>query len=140
MRTPNWTRDPVGWIEWFAGLGTACLKDAGRFDECTGFWAIVGAVVPFPFIARVQATACNRMSNQLRSFFSGTDGQTAGTQLRRRFACALHTSSLPSPSRRLRLRVVPPRVAPAVVVAAVACPAAAAAAAECPAVAAVCPG
>jgi hypothetical protein len=27
----------------------------------------------------VQATACNRMSTQLRSFFSGTDGIPAGT-------------------------------------------------------------
>jgi len=45
----------------------------------TGTSAIVGAIVPLPFIARVQATACNRMSNQLRSFFSGTDGEAAGT-------------------------------------------------------------
>jgi len=46
----------------------------------TGTSAIVGAIVPLPFIARVQATACNRMSGQLRSFFSGTDAETAGTQ------------------------------------------------------------
>ena len=45
----------------------------------TGTSAIVGAIVPLPFIARVQATACNRMSGQLRSFFSGTDAETAGT-------------------------------------------------------------
>src|SRR5688572_22781562 len=45
----------------------------------TGTSAIVGAIVPLPFIARVQATACNRMSTQLRSFFSGTDGTPAGT-------------------------------------------------------------
>ena len=56
-------------------------KSAGSVGtNVTGTSAIVGAVVPLPFIARVQATACNRMSNQLRSFFSGTDGQTAGTQ------------------------------------------------------------
>ena len=55
-------------------------KSAGSVGtNVTGTSAIVGAVVPLPFIARVQATACNRMSNQLRSFFSGTDGQPAGT-------------------------------------------------------------
>ena len=55
-------------------------KSAGSVGtNVTGTSAIVGAIVPLPFIARVQATACNRMSNQLRSFFSGTDGQPAGT-------------------------------------------------------------
>ena len=29
---------------------------------------------------RVQATACNRMSNQLRGFFTGTGDPAAGTQ------------------------------------------------------------
>ncbi len=56
-------------------------KSAGSVGtNVTGTSAIVGAIVPLPFIARVQATACNRMSNQLRSFFTGTDGSTAGTQ------------------------------------------------------------
>jgi hypothetical protein len=55
-------------------------KSAGTVGtNVTGTSAIVGAIVPLPFIARVQATACNRMSNQLRSFFAGTDGQTPGT-------------------------------------------------------------
>jgi len=55
-------------------------KSAGSVGtNVTGTSAIVGAVVPLPFIARVQATACNRMSNQLRSFFSGTGAETAGT-------------------------------------------------------------
>jgi hypothetical protein len=55
-------------------------KSAGSVGtNVTGTSAIVGAIVPLPFIARVQATACNRMSNQLRSFFTGTDGQSAGT-------------------------------------------------------------
>ena len=55
-------------------------KSAGSVGtNVTGTSAIVGAIVPLPFIARVQATACNRMSNQLRSFFSGTDESTAGT-------------------------------------------------------------
>ena len=55
-------------------------KSAGTVGtNVTGTSAIVGAIVPLPFIARVQATACNRMSNQLRSFFSGTDATSAGT-------------------------------------------------------------
>jgi hypothetical protein len=55
-------------------------KSAGSVGtNVTGTSAIVGAIVPLPFIARVQATACNRMSSQLRSFFSGTDGTAAGT-------------------------------------------------------------
>jgi hypothetical protein len=55
-------------------------KSAGSVGtNVTGTSAIVGAIVPLPFIARVQATACNRMSNQLRSFFSGTDAPAAGT-------------------------------------------------------------
>jgi hypothetical protein len=55
-------------------------KSAGSVGtNVTGTSAIVGAIVPLPFIARVQATACNRMSSQLRSFFTGTDGQSAGT-------------------------------------------------------------
>lgn len=55
-------------------------KSAGSVGtNVTGTSAIVGAIVPLPFIARVQATACNRMSSQLRSFFSGTGTESAGT-------------------------------------------------------------
>ena len=55
-------------------------KSAGSVGtNVTGTSAIVGAIVPLPFIARVQATACNRMSNQLRSFFTGTGETSAGT-------------------------------------------------------------
>jgi len=39
----------------------------------TGTSAIIGAIVPLPFISRVQTAACNRMAGQLRSFFNGTD-------------------------------------------------------------------
>jgi hypothetical protein len=35
--------------------------------------------VPLPFIARVQSAACDRMADQLRSFFVGEDPPTAGT-------------------------------------------------------------
>lgn len=41
----------------------------------TGTSAIVGVVVPLPFVARVAGTACNRLAAQLRSFFNG-DGET----------------------------------------------------------------
>lgn len=39
----------------------------------TGTSAIIGAIVPLPFIARVQTAACNRMADQLRKFFTGAD-------------------------------------------------------------------
>lgn len=39
----------------------------------TGTSALVGAIVPLPFIARVQGTACDRMADQLRSFLKGDD-------------------------------------------------------------------
>ena len=49
-------------------------KSAGSVaTDVTGTSAIIGAVVPIPFIARVQGLACNRMSDQLRHFFSGKD-------------------------------------------------------------------
>lgn len=37
----------------------------------SGTSALVGVIVPLPFIARVQGTACNRLSAQLRSFLVG---------------------------------------------------------------------
>jgi hypothetical protein len=55
-------------------------KSAGSVGtNVTGTSAIIGAVVPLPFIARVQSAACNRMADQLRSFFDGTgaDGPAA---------------------------------------------------------------
>ncbi len=49
-------------------------KSAGSIDtNVTGTSAIIGAIVPLPFIARVQNLACNRMAGQLRTFFSGSD-------------------------------------------------------------------
>ena len=47
----------------------------------TGTSAIIGAVVPLPFIARVQSAACNRMADQLRNFFNGTDSAKTATPL-----------------------------------------------------------
>ncbi len=47
-------------------------KAAGSVGtNVTGTSAIIGAVVPLPFIARVEGTACNRLAEQLRSFFQG---------------------------------------------------------------------
>jgi len=49
-------------------------KAAGSVGtNVTGTSAIIGALVPLPFVARVQGTACNRMAGQLRTFFTGSD-------------------------------------------------------------------
>ena len=53
-------------------------KAAGSVGtNVTGTSAIIGAVLPLPFIARVQGIACNRMANQLRTFFTGADDDEA---------------------------------------------------------------
>lgn len=55
-------------------------KSAGSVGtNVTGTSAIIGAVVPLPFIARVQGAACDRMANQLRSFFTEDNGPATGT-------------------------------------------------------------
>lgn len=47
-------------------------KSAGSIGtNVTGTSAIVGAIVPLPFIARVEGTACSRLSEQLHTFFKG---------------------------------------------------------------------
>ena len=47
-------------------------KSAGSVGtNVTGTSAIIGAVVPLPFIARVEGTACKRLAAQLQSFFQG---------------------------------------------------------------------
>jgi hypothetical protein len=43
----------------------------------TGTSAIVGAIVPLPFIARVQGTACNRLGEQLHKFLVGTEPEAS---------------------------------------------------------------
>ena len=49
-------------------------KAAGSVGtNVTGTSAVIGAVVPLPFIARVQGAACDRMASQLRTFFTGSD-------------------------------------------------------------------
>ena len=57
-------------------------KSAGSVStNVTGTSAIVGAIVPLPFIARVQGTACDRLAEQLGGFLLGTDASTAGGSL-----------------------------------------------------------
>ena len=59
-------------------------KEAGSVGtNVTGTSVMIGAIVPLPFIARVQSAACGRMAAQLRSFFLGdgaaADAKPAGT-------------------------------------------------------------
>jgi hypothetical protein len=49
-------------------------KTAGSVStNVTGTSALVGVLVPLPFIARVQGTACDRLAGQLGSFLRGED-------------------------------------------------------------------
>jgi hypothetical protein len=49
-------------------------KSAGSVStNVTGTSALVGLIVPLPFIARVQGTACDRLAGQLRTFLTGGD-------------------------------------------------------------------
>jgi len=53
-------------------------KTAGVVSaNVTGTSALVGVIVPLPFIARVQGTACDRLADQLGSFLKG--GEVVGT-------------------------------------------------------------
>ena len=53
-------------------LNTA--KTAGSVStNVTGTSALVGVLVPLPFIARVQGTACDRLAGQLGAFLRGDD-------------------------------------------------------------------
>ncbi|HEY4213236.1 MAG TPA: hypothetical protein VGM84_17280 [Steroidobacteraceae bacterium] len=57
-------------------------KSAGSVGtDVTGTSAIIGAVVPLPFIARVQSLACHRMASQLRTFFVGSDDTDGAAQV-----------------------------------------------------------
>lgn len=44
----------------------------------TGTSALVGVLVPLPFIARVQGAACNRLATQLGAFLRGEDPSAVG--------------------------------------------------------------
>lgn len=57
-------------------------KSAGSVStNVVGTSALVGAIVPLPFIARVQGTACDRLAEQLSAFLHGQDASVvaAGT-------------------------------------------------------------
>ena len=64
-------------------------KAAGSVGtNVTGTSAVIGALLPLPFIARVQATACNRMGTQLRTFFTGGDDEATPAPARASIAQA----------------------------------------------------
>ena len=46
--------------------------------DVTGTSVLIGAVAPIPIITPVRSTACNRLSEQLRSFLEGGDMAVAG--------------------------------------------------------------
>ena len=53
-------------------------KSAGSVStNVTGTSALIGVIVPLPFIARVQGTACDRLAGQLRTFLKGGDPSAA---------------------------------------------------------------
>ncbi len=53
-------------------------KSAGSVStNVTGTSALVGVLVPLPFIARVQGTACDRLATQLGGFLRGEDPAAA---------------------------------------------------------------
>ena len=53
-------------------------KTAGTVSaKVNGTSAMLGILVPVPFIARVQATACDRLASQLREFLRGSDPSAA---------------------------------------------------------------
>jgi hypothetical protein len=43
--------------------------------DITGTSAVIGLLVPLPFIARVQGMACDRLGQQLRDFLTGTSAR-----------------------------------------------------------------
>jgi hypothetical protein len=54
-------------------------KTAGSVStNVTGTSALVGVLVPLPFIARVQGAACSRLANELSAFLHGEDPAAAG--------------------------------------------------------------
>lgn len=55
-------------------------KSAGSIStNVVGTSALVGAIVPLPFIARVRGTACDRLAEQLGGFLRGEDPTVAAT-------------------------------------------------------------
>jgi hypothetical protein len=69
----------VGWWEKVAEYEATVwdlkqAKSAGSVGtEVSGTSAVIGLIVPIPFVARVQGTACDRLGEQLRSFLTGSN-------------------------------------------------------------------
>jgi hypothetical protein len=74
----------VGWWEKQSGYVASVwdLKSGSELGtvstDVTGTSVLIGAVAPIPIITPVQRTACNRLSDQLRSFLVGDDLATGG--------------------------------------------------------------
>ncbi len=75
----------VGWWEKQSGY-VASVWDMQTGSEIgsvttdvSGTSVLIGAIAPIPIITPVQRTACNRMSEQLRSFLIGSDLAGGGT-------------------------------------------------------------
>jgi len=74
----------VGWWEKQSGYVASVwdLKTGSELGtvsaDVTGTSVLIGAVAPIPIITPVQRTACNRLSDQLRSFLVGDDLVTGG--------------------------------------------------------------
>ena len=60
--------------------------------DVTGTSVLIGAIAPIPIITPVQSTACNRLSEQLRSFLVGFGPRRAhaGCRDRRRWRLTLN--------------------------------------------------
>lgn len=59
-------------------------KTAGTVSaKVNGTSAMLGVLVPVPFIARVQATACDRLASQLQEFLRGAEPTAATASLSR---------------------------------------------------------
>src|SRR6478735_4490602 len=60
---------------WFEP-GTVQSRPVGSVGaNVTGTSAVIGAIVPLPFIARVQGAACQRLGDQLHGFLAGSAGK-----------------------------------------------------------------
>ena len=56
-----------------SGTSTTARTAGSVSTNVTGTSALVGVLVPLPFIARVQGTACDRLAGQLGAFLKGDD-------------------------------------------------------------------
>jgi hypothetical protein len=75
----------VGWWEKQSGYVASVwdLKTGAELGsvstDVTGTSVLIGAIAPIPIITPVQRTACNRLTDQLRSFLVGADLAAGGS-------------------------------------------------------------